>query len=72
MNRECCYCGADGSVVELRVTYSPPYPSAKYGTPDWQCEKCFTPQDEGPCWDDLPDEIYVGDDFEHDPMKENS
>jgi len=44
----CCpYCGrTDG----LRLLHD----GGGYTDPDYTCEDCFTPRDDGPCFDDLP------------------
>jgi hypothetical protein len=45
---ECPYCGATEG---LRVACKGFGPFA----PDYICETCFTGQDDGPCFDDLPE-----------------
>jgi len=45
----CCYCSLNENETKLRV-----YQTDPWGRIDsWICEECFTPQDTGPCWDDL-------------------
>jgi hypothetical protein len=56
----CVYCE---TTKGLRVV-SPAYTHrGKTHPPDWICEACFTPQDEGPTFDDLP-----ASDRAHDPI----
>ena len=44
---ECPYCGATEG---LRV----PCDGGGHIPPEYTCETCFTPRDDGPCFDDLP------------------
>lgn len=45
---ECPYCGATEG---LRVRCD----GGGYIAPEYTCENCFTGQDDGPCFDDLPE-----------------
>jgi len=45
----CVYCDADENDTQLRVYQCDPWGRIE----SWICEACFTPQDTGPCWDDL-------------------
>jgi len=45
---QCAYCGADEDLRSQSGFHGP------NNQPDWICEKCFTPKDTGPCFDDLP------------------
>lgn len=44
---ECPYCGTTSG---LRVASD----GGGYIAPEYSCEACFTGQDDGPCFDDLP------------------
>lgn len=44
----CAYCGSE---VELRVKCT----GCGRIAPEYTCEDCFTPRDDGPCFDDLPE-----------------
>lgn len=46
---ECEYCGATEEETELRKHHD----TQGYIPQDYICEDCFTPQDDGPCFDDL-------------------
>jgi hypothetical protein len=59
--KECAYCGATKNLRSNSPYHGP------NNQPDWICEECFTPQDDGPCFDDLPTGEDTTD-FEHDPM----
>jgi len=49
MKAFCVYCDTDENEVALRVYHCDPWMNVE----SWICEECFTPQDTGPCWDDL-------------------
>lgn len=46
-NPECAYCGTTEGLRQC-------HDGGGYIKPDFICEGCFTPQDDGPCFDDLP------------------
>jgi hypothetical protein len=49
---ECAYCGTTNG---LRIHHEPlPGWGERYEA-DYVCEDCFTGQDDGPCFDDLPE-----------------
>lgn len=43
----CAYCDETRNLRQL-------HDGGGYIEPDYVCEDCFTPQDDGPCFDDLP------------------
>ena len=43
----CAYCDETDGLRSL-------HDGGGYIEPDYVCEACFTPQDDGPCFDDLP------------------
>jgi hypothetical protein len=45
---ECPYCGATKGLRYKHRGYGPV-------APEVTCEACFTPRDDGPCFDDLPE-----------------
>lgn len=45
---ECPYCGATSGLRYKHRGYGPV-------APEVTCEGCFTPRDDGPCFDDLPE-----------------
>lgn len=44
----CPYCGTE---VGLRIACD----GGGFFDPDYICEECFVPRDDGPCFDDLPE-----------------
>lgn len=44
---ECPYCGATEGLRQV-------CDGGGYIAPEYSCEDCFTPRDDGPCFDDLP------------------
>lgn len=50
VHASCAYCGSRNvRQVGEAFTYR-----GKRHEPDFICERCFVPQDDGPCFDDLP------------------
>lgn len=47
----CAYCD---TMKGLRISMPSFIYRGKRHPTEWICEACFTPQDEGPCFDDLP------------------